>query len=339
MKKKYKILTLVFTVIFLVSVVTVNAAAFEREPGGYVDIAGDSSRENPYDSVYGRDYAIIYIGNVLDVLSQYYLEELYLYDLQELTPLNDFLRTAENGEFYSPWSGELLYDSITVEYLEFFVMEEDCHLQKLGVHKIGEDYISDYCGYVFADCSYLYANGDTLFLGGIREDLYSGFVDLIYEPAGLYVACYFNGFTPYDELFPGQTGVAALNQQISSLKEQIISQEMQIEGLLIQNTELQTENSDLQSENNSLSKACSEAIDRSNYYYSLWFEKENANALDEILTGTAQSILIFVRGVADLGYSPAPGVNVTIGGLLTVSVIGAFVLFILRLVFGGSKGD
>lgn len=65
------------------------------------------------------------------------------------------------------------------------------------------------------------------------------------------------------------------------------------------------------------------------------FERDNADALDEIFTGTSQGLLEILRGVADLGYTTSGGVNVTIGGLLTVAVLGACVIFILRLVMGG----
>ena len=67
------------------------------------------------------------------------------------------------------------------------------------------------------------------------------------------------------------------------------------------------------------------------------FEKDNANAIDEIFSGTFEGLLTFVQGVANLGYSPVQGVNVTVGGLLTVAILGALIVFILRLFFGGAK--
>ena len=67
------------------------------------------------------------------------------------------------------------------------------------------------------------------------------------------------------------------------------------------------------------------------------FEKENANAIDEIFTGTAQGLLSIIQGVSGLGYTTAGGTTVTIGGLLVVAILGAVIVFFLKLILGGGS--
>lgn len=57
--------------------------------------------------------------------------------------------------------------------------------------------------------------------------------------------------------------------------------------------------------------------------------KNNAD-VGSLFNGISESILIFIRGVSSLGYTTSGGISITIGGLLTVAVLGAFLTFILK---------
>ena len=149
----------------------------------------------------------------------------------------------------------------------------------------------------------------------------------------VYAVCYFNGATPYD------TNGEDLSAKIEELKNQNTELQTQNTELQTQNTELQTQNTELVEECKELQRVSHEHFVRANTLEYKLLEMENANAIDELFTGTAQAILIFFRGIADLGYSPSPGINITIGGLLVVAVVGAFLIFLLRMIFGGGKGD
>ena len=60
--------------------------------------------------------------------------------------------------------------------------------------------------------------------------------------------------------------------------------------------------------------------------------KSNAD-LDKLFPSISQSILVFVKGIASLGITIG-GISITIGGLLTIAVIGLFISFILKIWLG-----
>ena len=55
--------------------------------------------------------------------------------------------------------------------------------------------------------------------------------------------------------------------------------------------------------------------------------------LDKLFPSISQSILVFVKGIASLGITIG-GISITIGGLLTIAVIGLFISFILKIWLG-----
>ena len=57
---------------------------------------------------------------------------------------------------------------------------------------------------------------------------------------------------------------------------------------------------------------------------------ENNADVDDLFSGISEGILIFLRGVYNLGYTTPGGISITIGSLLTVAVLGAFLTFILK---------
>lgn len=69
------------------------------------------------------------------------------------------------------------------------------------------------------------------------------------------------------------------------------------------------------------------------------FELQNSNAIDEVFTGVSASIWNGISEISDLGYSytDSAGVvqKVTIGGLITVAVVGVVAIFVIKLIRGG----
>ena len=322
MKKKQKILIIIVTVIFLVSVVTVNAAAFDHDLS-IEEIPGYTT--DHLDAIYGDDYVILRLGTFTELGYGYDPDYISMWDGCSLERLNQFIYDAEE-QFYSPaHNSGVYYEGIHVGYIELCMLDADEYGYSIeGPLWNGSDQFVFKRGYdnvVIGNSIFLWENPDNEYdyYFNVSSELLSqiGLNDLC--DSVLYAICYFNGATPYD-----YTGANLASK---------------VEELQTQNTELQTQKTELVEECKELQRVSHEHFVRANTLEYKLREMENANALDEIFTGTAQSILIFIRGVADLGYSPAPGINITLGGLLTVSVIAAFVVFLLRMIFGGSKGD
>ena len=61
---------------------------------------------------------------------------------------------------------------------------------------------------------------------------------------------------------------------------------------------------------------------------------ENNADVGNLFTGISEGLLIFIRGVGSLGYTTPGGISITIGGLLTVAVLGAFLTFVLKKISG-----
>lgn len=61
---------------------------------------------------------------------------------------------------------------------------------------------------------------------------------------------------------------------------------------------------------------------------------ENNADVGNLFIGISEGLLIFIRGVGSLGYTTPGGISITIGGLLTVAVLGAFLTFALKKIFG-----
>ena len=67
------------------------------------------------------------------------------------------------------------------------------------------------------------------------------------------------------------------------------------------------------------------------------FDYKNNADIGELFPGITSGIMILLRGVTSLGYTTPGGVSITIGGLLVLAVLGAFLTFILKMIFG--RGD
>lgn len=69
------------------------------------------------------------------------------------------------------------------------------------------------------------------------------------------------------------------------------------------------------------------------------FELQNSNAIDEFFTGISSSIWNGIGEISDLGYSYTDSSGtlqkVTIGGLITVAVVGVVAIFVIKLIRGG----
>lgn len=306
--KVYKIIIVVVMLSVLLSSACVNASAFENVEGGYVDIYGDQDSDNANGSIYGDGYALINCGCVCDMDLPYYVNS----GFGRLNDLDDFLESLEYGTFVSP-NG--LYDSgdyDTLKYLEVFAL---CNgkLASYGVVPVGlrASYFLGHAYYlkeIIPGVSYEF-NADW----SVKDSCY-------FSPPGFHysivVACYFDDFSPYDELRP----MPELIADKESLKESFDSCEAERRDLIQQVTDLEIvyeqRVADLRRE---------------------IFDLRNNADIPDLFTGISDSLLTFVLGIGGLGFTTPNGVSITISSLITLAVLGAFLVFILRMIFGGGK--
>lgn len=122
----------------------------------------------------------------------------------------------------------------------------------------------------------------------------------------------------------------------------------EISSLETENVTLKNDNMDLESELSSLNSEYSALfqlyLEDGEQIRSLKNELEEANLkifdyknnadFSDLFSGISEGMLIFVRGVSSLGYTIPGGISITIGGLITVAVLGAFLTFILKKILG-----
>ena len=137
-----------------------------------------------------------------------------------------------------------------------------------------------------------------------------------------------SSFKYYDDYFTAREHLLFADREIENLKNQLQSE-------IEYNAILEHEKNSLETNISKLETDISKLETDISKLKSYAFELENSNALDELFTGTSQGILTIIRGVADLGYTTTSGLSVTVGGLLVVSILGAFIVFVLKIIFGG----
>ena len=64
--------------------------------------------------------------------------------------------------------------------------------------------------------------------------------------------------------------------------------------------------------------------------------KNNADVAD-LFTGISDGLLTFILGIGALGFTTPNGTTITISTVLILAVLGGFLMFILRMIFGGGK--
>lgn len=325
MKNKiYKIFTVVVMLSLMFSLVCVNASAFERE-NSFIDCPGDSDdfgvTAAPY-AIYGPDYVLIPLGDIGSISSGVSTPNYFC----ELTVLNYFLGANARGNVVSP-SG--LYSSSDYEklrYLEFFYddLSSSTSLKSLGIYPVGiESDLIFYSGHVYVrenepglsySCNFSYSFVDS-----------SYFSDFHYR---LFVACYFDDYNPYDT-----TEAPELVDSIWDLEQRLDYLDDGYNSLYVRFEDLQYHNQQLELNYHNLINDF-ETLDY--LYEKLKFEQKNVDVLDKVFTGTAQGFVTIIQGVSGLGYTVG-GVDVTVGGLLVVSLLAAVFVFIIRFFFGGNK--
>ena len=372
MKKIYKIFGIILMLSMILSIVSVNVSAFEKEVQ-YDEILGDQDDSPPYyscASIYGEDYILLNCGNILALnCGSTDFENFYNLDV-----LNDFLYQYSIGVVESPY-GSYLYSSLsgtTIEYLEFFILGTSRSgsipkLESLGSpYRVGDGSAVYYDSTLIVDeieaCreyryKFTYNYWDSLYFSEDRVEY-------------LVVAIYMNGYSPFDEVndlnhrleetednykdivADKDSIIDDLNHRIQSIddnyKDALAAKDTEINVLtqrwndeISDRLKLEYDFNTLNTSYESLKSDYYNLIDEYNdlnlIYNDLRFDKETADMIDELFTGVSKSVVTIISGISSLGYSPKPGVNVTVGGLITVALLGAFLLFILRLVFGGSR--
>ena len=329
MKNKiYKIITVVVMLSLILSLVCVNASAFERE-GSLVDIEGDDDWKGVScapGSIYGDDYALIRCG---EVISNYGWGDSPYSFFKTLVPLNRFLSDLDRDLFVSPESIYTSSDYDTLKYLEFYSYNSfHDKLTTLGIYPVGLE----------TDLSLNYGNiyvRETIPGLEYSWQFSSLFADECYfsdYPVELVVACYFDDCSPYDNI----TDAPELIQTYEDLLHRVDDDGENYDDLMERYQGLLQDYFDVDKERQALIYEC-EAIDYK--YQKLLFEKENNKVIDIIFTGTTSAIVTSIQELSGLGFDyDADGVNdVTIGGIFVLAVLGLFLAVILGKRNGGDS--
>lgn len=302
MKNKiFKIFTVVVMLSLILSLGCVDAFAFERY-GTFIDVPGDDDYYGVTcapGSIYGDNYALIFCG---DICGTYGWGGEPFIPFKDLSVLNRFLGDVSRGLFVSPTGKYSSSDYETLKYLEFYVFDRwNGNLRSLGIYPVGLE--SD----LILDDGNVY----------VREvspgaeytwNFSTSFADSCYFAVDhhcLVVACYFDNFSPYDDIKDAPDLIQSykdLEQRVDWLDE---FSDRQADEIIELNKKL---------------------LDYAN----------NAD-VDDLFTGVSDGLLTFITGVGSLGFTSPNGVSITISSLVTLSVLGAFLVFILRMIFGGGK--
>ena len=118
---------------------------------------------------------------------------------------------------------------------------------------------------------------------------------------------------------------AAYTLELSLLRSQLDNLLLDLEYVIAERTTLTAEKAELESQVFNLNK--------------LIFETENNNSIGLLFTGITDSIVTSIQQLSGLGfdYNQDNVKDFTIGNLLTLAVLAAFLAFILRLIFGGKR--
>ena len=363
-KKIYRILTVILLTVTIFSLICTNVCAFSKLNNCIEDIPGEREYDTPYYSIYNDDYALIDCGRIDRELTHVPGENVSWNDFVTLPRLQAFLSdmTDENAKYGKS------YSKSDLNYVEFLVLDD---FTGLFVHsgdilKVGETQSQYFQSGIRVLDRITWQNE-------LRFSFMTKFTDAYYyhyeQPFGvpewsysLYAVCYFGDYNPYG-ISDAEAGelrqeIALLNIKISKLEGQIKYYEENensnsaiVESLRTQVNELtaskqlleatvSNQNSaikELSGDNATLKQEKNELSDYISILERDLFEKENANAIDEIFTGTAQGLLSIIQGVSGLGYTTAGGTTVTIGGLLVVAILGAVIVFFLKLILGGGS--
>lgn len=323
MKTRYKILTVAVMFSLILSIVCVSASAFERE--NYQDITGDFDEyaETKYPfSIFGDGYALINCG---DICKNYGWGGDPGSPFIPIGQLNNFLYEEAHDHFVSP-SG--LYDSSdygTLNYLEFFIRDlSSDKLYSKGIYPVGIE--SDL---IFEQDMYVREVSP-------REEYHFQFssflADSCYFSAAHYaliVACYFDDCTPYDDI----NDAPSLIKDYYDFDQQLTYEKQVSEQRLNIINDLKYQRDALVMERDALIIEC-EVLDFK--YNKLLYEEKNYDFIGLIFTGPAAAIVNSIQDLSGLGFDyNHDNVNdLTIGGLFVVALLGAFIIFLLRLAFG-----
>ena len=298
MKTRYKILTAAVSLSLILSLVCVNALAFDN----FDDIPGV---KDDFVNVYADDYVVLNCGTIDNL----HYENSHSLDIEEFTTLyqvSAFLDYICCGSPFELPDG-ISYESSTVCYLEFFLLNrDDGSLESLGIFKMGQSNAALFGSGFFVNELWV----DQRITYNTSED----FLDL-YDPDSLLLtACYLDGFSPYDGV-----NVDELQNTIEYLEYALDQERTVSERRLQLLQELRLSYDELQFN-----------------YNKLTYESGNRDDLDLIFTGTTSAIVSSIQGLSSLGFDyNRDGVNdVTLGGILVLAILGAF----LAALVGAKKG-
>ena len=117
-----------------------------------------------------------------------------------------------------------------------------------------------------------------------------------------------------------QEVISNKNAEIDDLNERIVATESNLKEVISnKNAEIDEKTKELASVNRKL------------------LDYKNNAHFGELFPSISESIMIFLGGVSELGYTTPGGLKITIGGLLTIAVLGAFISFLLKIFTG--RGD
>lgn len=308
MKNKiYKILTVVVMLSLILSLVSINASAFEREDT-ILDLEADYDFEGVTcapGSIYGDDYALIICGDICDT---YGWGGDPSYPFKDISMLNRFLSDVGRGNFVSPAGQYSSSDYETLKYLEFFIYDVwNGRLYSQGIYPVGiESDLILGSGNVYVREVSPKLEYSWWFSSSVADGCYFSVDHNL-----LVVACYFDDFNPYDT-----TDAPSLIQSTFDFEQRY---------------------------NDLYERYCRESEISENFRLEIielnkkLLDYANNADVDDLFTGVSDGLLTFITGIGALGFTSPNGVSITISSLVTLAVLGAFLVFILRMIFGGGK--
>ena len=376
-KNIYKILTVAVMVSLILSLVAVNASAFYRVEGGFSALPGDTDDGTVRYNEYYIAVNCGQLGTLYDASPGSYdlTSFVPLTDLKHvLSGLNNGCLLSPNGEFdYDGRSYEVVQFYVNrtsggqkaLSPIGAFDMGNNNALFYSCGLRVFESCVDEEISYSIAPGIFnSYSRNDELIAivyldhaaeNGLSpyfyfEQLYDHHMGDINELNQELEICYQDLEALEANLLQSEEYVAILSQRITSLEAELASLAKEKDDLTAAYI---TEVSRLSSEINELQRDLDYVLEERAALYDekvelqteifnlnkLIFETENNDTIGLLFTGITDSIVTSIQQLSGLGfdYNQDNVKDFTIGNLLTLAVLAAFLAFILRWIFGGKR--
>ena len=340
----------------VISVSCINASASFEHLHNLSQIDGNTYPDEL--SRFSENYIFLDIGLVEDYNTSVYYSDYSHFP--NLVDLSDCVREVSNDDFGTHFG--INYNSKTVNAVEFILYDIDSWDIVSSGNVLDISRPVNYAIY-FPDGFAVNYNRDSLTFGfNFNQDL-EQWNDIAFNYGlciGVFI--YFDNFTPYDQfndlysdLIATENAYYDLEESYENALDYIDQQEASLDdyenyinNLEYANQSLALREKELRDDILNLEDDLREVQDlydsecKISEQRLLEIKKLNNRLLDyennadvgNLFTGISEGLLIFIRGVGSLGYTTPGGISITIGGLLTVAVLGAFLTFVLKKISG-----